>query len=331
MFGPAVLGAIAAVVSPSPARASRPPDQAPLDIILYGAYGCVGHLAALHLAKQQNLTWAIAGRNASKLHALAATLADTHGASSHPEIIVASLVGDLPWVKRAKAVATAAGPFSIHDGENLVKACATYGVSYSDTSDEFYWQRRMITGYDVTARATGARIALASGFCAVAADLGAALALERADGRNGRDGATTNLDAWLEKYSGGISAGVIHTTHVNASYPKEWSTDPYVLAPTIDPSLKIDTLVDGTHYPLVDPDHEGFTVPNLFGDYDARFMRRSFAARGQRVHLRVGSPITLYPDWINFLLRHPGSCASAGLDPPTSGRPIHAAHLASSP
>ena len=38
--------------------------------------------------------------------------------------------------------------------------------------------------------------------------------------------------------------------------------------------------VTGMHYPgLVAP--EGLVVPNLFGDYDARFVRRSFAARGQ--------------------------------------------------
>ena len=42
------------------------------DVILYGAYGCVGHLAAFHLAQQPNLRWAIAGRNATKLAALAA-------------------------------------------------------------------------------------------------------------------------------------------------------------------------------------------------------------------------------------------------------------------
>ena len=273
-----------------------------LDVILYGAYGCVGHFAAQHLASQTNLTWAIAGRNATKLHALAETLAPLP--SGKPEIIVASLTGDLSsWVGRAKAIATAAGPFSIHEGENLVKACAALGTSYSDTSDEFYWQRRMITRHNAAAAASGARIALAAGFCALAADIGGALALEAAGSAPEDEMA---VDAWLERYSGGISAGVINTVHVNASYPKEWETDPYVLTPNAPPALKRDTIVDGMKYPgLVGG--EGVIVPNLFGDYDARLMRNSFVHRNQSVHLRVGSPPALYTDWLALILAHPSS------------------------
>ena len=103
-----------------------------LDLVLYGAYGCVGRLTALHLANQTKLRWAIAGRNESKLAALAVELAATGGASSQPEIIVSALGPsvDLSWVGRAKAVATAAGPFSIHEGESLLAACAANGVHY---------------------------------------------------------------------------------------------------------------------------------------------------------------------------------------------------------
>ena len=43
------------------------------------------------------------------------------------------------FVTRARAIATAAGPFSIHDGAVLVRACAEHGVHYADISDEFYW------------------------------------------------------------------------------------------------------------------------------------------------------------------------------------------------
>merc|ERR1719335_1676478 len=84
--------------------------EADLDLILYGAYGCVGHFAAGHLANQTGLKWAIAGRNATSLKALAATLAAAGGSSSKPEIIVASLDGKedaATWVTRAKAVISA--------------------------------------------------------------------------------------------------------------------------------------------------------------------------------------------------------------------------------
>ena len=38
-----------------------------LDLVLYGATGCVGHFAAQHLANQTGLNWAIADRNATRL------------------------------------------------------------------------------------------------------------------------------------------------------------------------------------------------------------------------------------------------------------------------
>ena len=199
-----------------------------LDVILYGAYGCVGHLTASHLASLDSLTWAVAGRNETKLQALKETL---FGPSSSPEIIVSELgdTADLSWVARAKAVATAAGPFSVNEGESLLEACAAAGTHYADTSDEFYWQRQMIDAYDDAATASGARVVLAGGFCVVAGDLGAQEALDaaRADAGAARSdaGAPASVDAWLEGYSGGLSAGVINTP-TNASYPPAWETDP---------------------------------------------------------------------------------------------------------
>ena len=71
---------------------------APLDVILYGAYGCVGQIAAHHLATKQGLRWAIAGRNETRLRALAQELASS-GASSTPDIIVSPLTGNITrWV-----------------------------------------------------------------------------------------------------------------------------------------------------------------------------------------------------------------------------------------
>lgn len=54
----------------------------------------------------------------------------------------------------------------------------------------------MIDRYDAVAKASGSKVVLSTGFCVLAADLGAALALR---GQNG------SLDAWLERYSGDAS------------------------------------------------------------------------------------------------------------------------------
>ena len=82
-----------------------------------------------------------------------------------------------------------------------------------------------------------------------------------------------------------------------------------MLAPAAPADLRVDDIVEGTTYPAFARD-EGVLVENLFGPYDARLMRRSFVALGQRVALRVGSPPSLYANWISFLLRHPAAWSS---------------------
>lgn len=293
--------------------------EADLDLILYAADGCVGHFAASHLAAQPGLKWAIAGRTRAKLEAVAADLAAAGGPSSKPEIIVATLDGKMDLgavVRRARAVATAAGPFSIHGGEYLVKACAENGVHYTDTSDEFYWQRRMVDGYDTVAKKTGARMVLSSGFCALAGDLGSQLALEAIGAGVGDEVA---VDAWLDGYNGGLSAGVINTAGAlkNATYPKEWDTDPYVLAPSAPQALRVDRgPVEGMTYPTW-VSGEGLVIANIFGPYDARLMRRTFTERGQSVRLRVGSFSSMYAKWTAFLASHPGSWSKLAKCPST--------------
>lgn len=66
---------------------------------------------------------------------------------------------------------------------------------------------------------SGSQMVLSSGFCVLAGDLGAQLAL-----RNLSDvGGDLRLDAWLEGYNGGVSAGVIHTAEAmkKAKFPKD--------------------------------------------------------------------------------------------------------------
>lgn len=281
-----------------------------LDLVLYGATGCVGGFAAKHLAKQPSLRWAVAGRNASEIQALAAVLCADPETVSCPKQIVAPLDekhDPESWLKRTRAVATAAGPFSKHGGEYLLKAAARLGVHYTDTSDEFYWQREMVDRHDETARKSGARIVFSSGFCALAGDLGSQLALAKVS----NSGDTRNVDAWLETYNGGISAGVLNTFKAmkNASFPKEWESDPYVLTPDANESLKVDSSVTGLGKIGYDW-HEGTVTQNIFGPYDARLIRRSFVTRGQAVHFRAGAPPSMYTKWSAFLALHPGAWSS---------------------
>lgn len=181
-------------------------------------------------------------------------------------------------------------------------------MHYSDTSDEFYWQRWMIDRHNAAAEKSGARVVLSSGFCVLAGDLGSQLAI---DGLGAAADANVSVDAWLETYNGGISAGVIHTAKViaNATFPKEWNTDPYVLGPNTSEGLRVDTSVEGMTYPKY-VSGEGLMVSNIFGPYDARLLRRSFVHLGQKVHLRVAATTSLYAKWTAFIAAHPGSWSS---------------------
>lgn len=282
--------------------------SADLDLILYGATGCVGHFAASYLAKQPGLKWAIAGRTKEHLQAIFDNLVQEGGPSSQPEIIVAPLDGSVDprsWVIRAKAVISAAGPFSINGGEMVVKACAENGVHYSDTSDEFYWQRWMIDRYDALAQQTGAKLTLSSGFCVLAGDLGSQLVLQSLGARKSTKVA---LDAWLETYNGGVSGGVRNTQNAEkqTSYPKEWADDPYVLAPNVSTGLRVDSTVEGMSYPTY-VWGEGMVVENLFGPYDARLLRRTFVLLDQKVKLRVGSTTGQYSGLSGFTATHPNT------------------------
>jgi len=297
-------------------RSQEDQDKPELDLILYGATGCVGRLAAAHLASQESLQWAVAGRNESKLYSLVSTLEQSTRLLSRPKVIVASLDtkhDPASWVRRTRTVATAAGPYSKHGGESLVRACAELGVHYVDISDEFYWQRQMIDRYDAVARASGASIVLASGFSALAGDLAVQLVLQQLKVSSIND---IFVDAWLERYNGGSSHGVLNTIHAqsNASFPHQWASDPYVLAPTVQTDLRVDASLTGLKRPMWD-DEEGLIVPNVFGPYDARVLRRTFAELNQKVHLREGAPAKMYAKWSAFLLSHPFSWKSLGTCP----------------
>merc|ERR1712086_797009 len=104
----------------------------------------------------------------------------------------------------------------------------------------------MIDRHHATAEASGAKLVLSSGFCVLAGDLGAQRAISELP-----KGQEVAIDAWLETYNGGLSAGVINTGKAiaNASYPKEWDSDPYVLAHTASEDLKVDEKVQGMSFP----------------------------------------------------------------------------------
>ena len=143
-----------------------------LDVVLVGATGFTGALAAEHLVRSapDDLRWAVAGRSADKLAALRERLGapdlETVVVDSHDAAALDTLV------RRARVVIAAVGPYLEH-GDPLVAACAAAGTDYVDLTGEPEFVDRTWLRHHETAVASGARLVHACGFDSVPHDLGA--------------------------------------------------------------------------------------------------------------------------------------------------------------
>eukprot|EP01061_Rhynchopus_euleeides_P000378 TRINITY_DN1024_c0_g1_i1.p1 TRINITY_DN1024_c0_g1~~TRINITY_DN1024_c0_g1_i1.p1 ORF type:complete len:506 (+),score=190.34 TRINITY_DN1024_c0_g1_i1:36-1520(+) len=148
-------------------------DKRKYDVVLLGATGFTGGLAAKYLGKQYQggkVKWAIAGRRRDALEKVKAALPNPADA----DIIIVDTskeetLHDL--VYNTRAVITTAGPFGRY-GTNVVRFCAHYGTHYADITGEVNWVREMIDRFDVIAKKTGARIVNCCGHDSVPWDLG---------------------------------------------------------------------------------------------------------------------------------------------------------------
>ncbi|MGW7402288.1 saccharopine dehydrogenase family protein [Streptomyces sp. NPDC054833] len=145
----------------------------PYDIVLFGATGFVGTLTAEYLAAHapEDLRWAIAGRDESRLRALRERL------PGGAEVGVLRADVTEPGTLRelaghARVVASTVGPY-VRYGEELVAACADSGADYLDLTGEPEFVDLMYVRHDARARETGARLVHACGFDSVPHDLGA--------------------------------------------------------------------------------------------------------------------------------------------------------------
>jgi len=149
----------------------------PYDLVLFGATGFTGGLTADYLAAHGPATmrWAIAGRNRSKLDAVAARLAAAAPEAPKPDIIVAD-AADREALRQAaestRVVITTIGPYALHGGP-LVAACAAAGADYVDLTGEPEFVDRVWVDHHAEAEKSGARIVHCCGFDSIPHDLGA--------------------------------------------------------------------------------------------------------------------------------------------------------------
>ncbi len=143
------------------------------DVVVYGAASFVGRLLTRYLVERHGvdgeLKWALAGRNQSKLTAVA----QEFGAQSLPTIIADA--GDRPaldaMAASTRVVVSTVGPYALY-GSELVGACVEHGTDYCDLTGEPQWMRLMIDQHQARAEQTGARIVHNCGFDSIPSDLG---------------------------------------------------------------------------------------------------------------------------------------------------------------
>jgi short subunit dehydrogenase-like uncharacterized protein len=147
------------------------------DVIVFGATGFTGRLAAEYLARKTRglaLRWAIAGRNAARLGEVKAALGAIDQACADVGVIEAS--ADDPasleaMARQTRVVLTTVGPYAEH-GEPLVAACVRAGTDYVDITGEPDFVDGVLDRNDAAARDQGVRIVNCCGFESVPHDLG---------------------------------------------------------------------------------------------------------------------------------------------------------------
>ncbi len=153
------------------------------DIVVFGATGFTGGLTAEYLARNApaGMSWALAGRNMSKLEQVRARLAAADPARAELPLLRADS-GDPASLRElaeaTKVVITTVGPY-IRYGEPLVAACATAGTDYVDLTGEPEFADQMYLRYHGQAEQSGARIVHSCGFDSIPYDLGVQFAVEQ--------------------------------------------------------------------------------------------------------------------------------------------------------
>ena len=252
------------------------------DLVVFGATSFVGQILCRHLVERHGtdgaLRWAIAGRDAAKLDAVASdTGADV------PRIVAdasdAEALAEL--AASTRVVVSTVGPYALY-GSPLVAAVAAAGTDYCDLTGEPQWMRRMIDAHSAVAESSGARIIHACGFDSIPSDLGVWFTQQRALERF--DVACDRIAMRVKGAKGGASGGTIasmmNLMEEAAGDPelRKLLADPYALAP---PDLRSGVDQPEITRPTHDAASGAWAAPFVMAAVNTRVVQRSHALLGR--------------------------------------------------
>jgi len=255
--------------------------QRDFDIVVLGATGYSGQLVSEHLSKvaaNGNVKWAVAGRDASKLHAVVDRVVGTHSAAAAVECVLVDLTKQdtvLAMCQRTRVVIACAGPFDTL-GMKVVDACVQSRTHYVDITGEFQYVRKMIEAYDEKAKSANVMLVPCCGFDSVPSEMGNWYVHQVAKEMQG--GPQPVMVEGFFSVAGGASGGTL------ASIANLFSTmERKDLSPV---SLNAHTAIRPTSAPRVkgvsyNPFLARYVGPFLMASINERVVRRSNAISGR--------------------------------------------------
>ncbi|RUS75727.1 hypothetical protein EGW08_016509 [Elysia chlorotica] len=187
------------------------------DLVIFGATGFTGQFVVdevCRVAEEENLTWAIAGRNMAKLQKVLSEascrtdmnlletpilIADTSSKSSLDEM-----------AKQAKVVLNCVGPYRFY-GEPVVKACIENGAHHLDISGEPQYLETMQLLYHSKAKENDVLIIGATGFDSVPAESGILYLQDKF-----KSGQLASVESFLSIQTGPAGVGINFATYESA-------------------------------------------------------------------------------------------------------------------
>ncbi|GFS14893.1 saccharopine dehydrogenase-like oxidoreductase [Elysia marginata] len=187
------------------------------DLVVFGASGFTGQYVVdevSRVAEEENLTWAIAGRNMAKLQKVLSEASKRTGKDlSEAAIIIADTTSKSSleeMAKQAKVVLNCVGPYRFF-GEPVVKACIEHGAHHLDICGEPQFLETMQLLYHSKAKENNVLVIGATGFDSVPAEAGIMYLQEKF-----ASGQLTNVEGFLSIQTGPAGGAMNFATYESA-------------------------------------------------------------------------------------------------------------------